>query len=165
MSFVATDEFWKEDEEGNKAGYYIQSPPNRLKIKQCQSPLRKALSQVNSNITRMTIKEVSSRDIVQSLLVQSSPPKTPFVVTREKFQEFDTPLDKFTARSSNLKVWSSSVLHILHMYNNIAKTLIPNFHVMHSEPSSPRVYRFPEFCNKVFHSCTIVEIFTWFLIL
>ncbi|KAL2934331.1 Kinesin-like protein KIN-10B [Bienertia sinuspersici] len=93
----------ENEEENSRTRTIIQSPPNRLKISSCQSPLRKALSPVNLNINRMAIKEVSSRDIVHSLLVESSPPKTPFVVTREKFQEFDTPLDKFNARSSNLK--------------------------------------------------------------
>uniref|UniRef100_A0A803N7L9 Kinesin-like protein n=1 Tax=Chenopodium quinoa TaxID=63459 RepID=A0A803N7L9_CHEQI len=69
----------------------------------CQSPLRKALSPVDSNITRLPVEEVSSRDNVLSLLFESSAPKTPFVVTREKFQDFGTPLDKFNARSSNMK--------------------------------------------------------------
>uniref|UniRef100_A0A803N602 Kinesin-like protein n=1 Tax=Chenopodium quinoa TaxID=63459 RepID=A0A803N602_CHEQI len=98
------DELLEDDEwENIRAGNLTQSPLNRPKIMACQSPLRKALSLVDSNITRLPVEEVSSRDNVLSLLFESSAPKTPFVVTRDKFQDFGTPLDKFNARSSNMK--------------------------------------------------------------
>ncbi|KNA17503.1 hypothetical protein SOVF_079200 [Spinacia oleracea] len=94
------DELLEDDEreENNRAGKFIQSPSNRPKITACQSPLRKALSPINSNITTMPIVEVSSKDNVLS-----TTPKTPFIVTREKSQDVDTPLDKFNIRSSNMK--------------------------------------------------------------
>ncbi|XP_010685130.1 kinesin-like protein KIN-10B [Beta vulgaris subsp. vulgaris] len=100
---LRTDELSKEDEAtSNKVGNFIQSPPNRPKIQPCQSPLRKALSPVNCNIIRMPIEEVSSRDCVLSLLHGSSDPKTPFMVTRG-MSDFDTPMEKYYARSSSLK--------------------------------------------------------------
>ncbi|KAK9684192.1 hypothetical protein RND81_10G193000 [Saponaria officinalis] len=91
----------------NQANNFAHSPANRRKIMSCQSPLRKALSPINYNITKMEISEVSSRDNVLSALLgtnfESNNPKTPFVVTREKLQDAKTPLDKFNACSSNLK--------------------------------------------------------------
>ena len=98
------DESLEKYEENNKAGNFCQLPPNRLHINGCQSPTRMALTPVNSNITKMTIKEVSSRDDVLSLLLDSDAPKTPFILMREKFQDCNTPLDRFNARTSNLKV-------------------------------------------------------------
>ncbi|KAL9247428.1 hypothetical protein vseg_020860 [Gypsophila vaccaria] len=102
------DELLEEDEgDNNRAHNFIQSPANRPKIMSCQSPLRKALSPVNSNITKLTINEVSSRDSVLCALLETSfesdNPKTPFVVTREKLQHAKTPLEKFNASSSNMK--------------------------------------------------------------
>ncbi|CAO2820550.1 unnamed protein product [Amaranthus hypochondriacus] len=97
------DESFEKNEENKKAGNFCQSPPNRPHINGCQSPTREALTPVNSNITKMKIKEVSSRDDVLSLLLDSDAPKTPFILMREKFQDCNTPLDRFNARSSNLK--------------------------------------------------------------
>ncbi|KAL9264282.1 Kinesin-like protein, partial [Drosera capensis] len=59
------------------------------------SPLRMALCPLNSNITSTPNKELSSCCQVST--------ETPFVSTRDKYQDFGTPLDKFTARSSALK--------------------------------------------------------------
>ncbi|GAB2295796.1 hypothetical protein Dimus_029952 [Dionaea muscipula] len=60
------------------------------------SPLRGALSPLNLNITNTSYDEFSSKYQVISK-------NTPFVSTREKFQDFGTPLDKFSIRSSSLK--------------------------------------------------------------
>ncbi|GAB2263940.1 hypothetical protein Droror1_Dr00026074 [Drosera rotundifolia] len=59
------------------------------------SPLRMALCPLNSNITSTPNKELSSCCKVST--------ETPFVSTRDKYQDFGTPLDKFTARSSAMK--------------------------------------------------------------
>uniref|UniRef100_A0A803ND18 Kinesin-like protein n=1 Tax=Chenopodium quinoa TaxID=63459 RepID=A0A803ND18_CHEQI len=56
------DELLEDDERANIRANLIQSPPNRPKKIACQSPLRKALSPVDSNITRLPVEEVSSRD-------------------------------------------------------------------------------------------------------
>lgn len=99
------DELLEEDEKmtSDAAHTVLQSPPNRPITKSCQSPLRNPLSPVHTNICRIPIEDISSKESVLSLLLESQNPTTPFVVTREKFRDFDTPLDKFSARTSNLK--------------------------------------------------------------
>ncbi|GMH23084.1 hypothetical protein Nepgr_024927 [Nepenthes gracilis] len=93
------EELMDEEKEttGRTAVSIGSSPCNSItKVYERESPLRKALSPINSNITRTALKETSSRE-------DEACRKTPFVVTRDKFQDFGTPLDKFTVRSSSLK--------------------------------------------------------------
>lgn len=147
ISLLITDELLEDDEreENNRAGKFIQSPSNRPKITACQSPLRKALSPINSNITTMPIVEVSSKDNVLS-----TTPKTPFIVTREKSQDVDTPLDKFNIRSSNMKVLQSYISPTQCADWFISNFLTPEFCFICSELSYSGVYRFSQYCNKVF---------------
>lgn len=135
---LRTDELSKEDEAtSNKVENFIQSPPNRPKIQPCQSPLRKALSPVNCNIIRMPIEEVSSRDCVLSLLHESSAPKTPFMVTRG-MSDFDTPMEKYYARSSSLKV---TELHKSYIFCRFSSNLADSISPLHvSELSGSGVY-------------------------
>ncbi|XWS55661.1 hypothetical protein CRYUN_Cryun09bG0020300 [Craigia yunnanensis] len=68
-----------------------------------ESPLRKVLSPINSNIILEPLKERSSKDKF-SLLYEPHTPQTPFMTSAtNKFQNVGTPLDKFNAWSSNLK--------------------------------------------------------------
>ena len=105
-TYPVVDELLEEDEKTahDTVHTVLQPPPNRPKTKSCQSPLRNLLSPVNTNTCRLQIEDISSKENVLSALVESQNPTTPFVVTREKFQDFDTPLDKFSARTSNFKV-------------------------------------------------------------
>ncbi|KAA8516428.1 hypothetical protein F0562_016721 [Nyssa sinensis] len=80
---------------------YLESSPICDRIEALQSSLRKVLSPLNS---KMNIENMSSRDQICVLLFDPKTPKTPFVLTSaNKFQTTGTPLDKFNARSSNLK--------------------------------------------------------------
>ncbi|XP_074307065.1 kinesin-like protein KIN-10B isoform X2 [Silene latifolia] len=100
-SVALPDELLEEDERAkNRANNDIHySSDNRPKILFCQSPLRKALSPINCNISNSAINKVSSREDEFS----ANTPNTPFIVTRENPQDFKTPLEKFSACSSNLK--------------------------------------------------------------
>ena len=70
-----------------------------------ESPLRKVLSPINSNIIPKPLKERSSKDQF-SLLYEPHTPQTPFMTSAtNKFQNVGTPVDKFNAWSSNLKVF------------------------------------------------------------
>ncbi|KAL8129749.1 hypothetical protein V2J09_018904 [Rumex salicifolius] len=74
------------------------------KAHQMASQQRTALSDIDSNISRIPLEEISLSEQEDTLwLLETTPPKTPFVVTRDKFQDFGSALDKFQARSSNLK--------------------------------------------------------------
>ena len=69
-----------------------------------ESPLRKVLSPINSNINADPFKERSSKDQF-SLLYEPHTPQTPSItIATNKFQNGGIPLDKFNAWSSNLKV-------------------------------------------------------------
>ncbi|XVE76365.1 hypothetical protein DITRI_Ditri12bG0166600 [Diplodiscus trichospermus] len=68
-----------------------------------ESPLRKVLSPINSNIIPEPLNGRSSKDQF-SLLYEPHTPQTPSMTnTTNKFQNVGTPLDKFDAWSSNLK--------------------------------------------------------------
>ncbi|XWS59813.1 hypothetical protein CRYUN_Cryun08bG0154100 [Craigia yunnanensis] len=78
------------------------SPVNERKTAM-QSPLRKVLSPINSNIIPEPLKEQSSKDQC-SLLYEPNTTQTPSMTNAtNKFPNFGTPLDKFNAWSSNLK--------------------------------------------------------------
>ncbi|GAB4833797.1 hypothetical protein Ancab_032046 [Ancistrocladus abbreviatus] len=85
----------KENITTIKAVDPVRSSPNNEKSKAYGSPARRALSPINSNITRIPPKDFSPGD--QEFENFS------FVVSRDKFQDLGTPLDKFNARSSNFK--------------------------------------------------------------
>lgn len=99
------DEILEAEENLESNRDIFQSPPYRPKNRGCGSTLRKPLSPINLNIsiTRMPVEEISSRHNMLAVPLESDTPRTPFVSTREKFVDFNTPLDKFNARSSNLK--------------------------------------------------------------
>ncbi|KAH9613420.1 hypothetical protein KSS87_003763 [Heliosperma pusillum] len=98
------DELLEKDERAkNRADNDIHSSDNRPKILSRQSPLRKALSPINCNISNSAMKEISSREDMLSAFLVTSTPNTPLIVSRENPQDFKTPLEKFSACSSNLK--------------------------------------------------------------
>lgn len=72
-----------------------------------QSPLRKALSLINSNASTKLQEKQSDTDEHCPVLE----PKTPFTATctSNKFQPIGTPLDKFSARSTSFKVYEIEV--------------------------------------------------------
>ncbi|CAK9184206.1 unnamed protein product [Ilex paraguariensis] len=72
--------------------------PTREKSKALPGSLRKVLSPINSNIN---IEHILSRDQIYPAL---SDPKTPSILMADNnYKTIGTPLDKFNARSSNLK--------------------------------------------------------------
>lgn len=75
------------------------SPANERKTT-TQSPLRKVLFPINSNITLEALKEQSSKDQCSLLLHEPITPQTPSMTSATNNH---TPLDKFNALSSNLK--------------------------------------------------------------
>ncbi|XVF55284.1 hypothetical protein PTKIN_Ptkin06aG0024500 [Pterospermum kingtungense] len=78
------------------------SPVNERKTAM-QSPLRKVLSPINSNIILEVLKEQSSKD-QGSLLHEPDAPQTPSMTSvTDKFANIGTPIDKFNALSTNLK--------------------------------------------------------------
>ena len=80
------------------------SPVNERKTAM-QSPLRKVLSPIHSNIIPEPLKEQSSKDQC-SLLYAPNTPQTPSMTSAtNKFPNVGTPLDKFNAWNSNLKVF------------------------------------------------------------
>ncbi|XWS55662.1 hypothetical protein CRYUN_Cryun09bG0020300 [Craigia yunnanensis] len=86
-----------------------------------ESPLRKVLSPINSNIILEPLKERSSKDKF-SLLYEPHTPQTPFMTSAtNKFQNVGTPLDKFNAWSSNLK--SSLIQEYIEFLNTATRGL------------------------------------------
>lgn len=69
-----------------------------------QSPLRKALSFINSNANTKLQEKQSDTD-EHCPVLEPKTPKTPFTATctSNKFQPIGTPLDKFSARSTSFK--------------------------------------------------------------
>ncbi|KAL5807120.1 hypothetical protein ACOSQ3_030008 [Xanthoceras sorbifolium] len=82
----------------------VASSPICERISATQSPLRKALSPINTDVNQTHMEELSFKAQFGPLF-EPKTPKTPFIGTcpTNKFQPICTPLDKFSAHSSNLK--------------------------------------------------------------
>ncbi|XP_022767537.1 kinesin-like protein KIN-10B [Durio zibethinus] len=94
------------------------SPVNERKTAM-QSPLRKVLSPIHSNIIPEPLKERSSKDQF-SLLYEPHTPQTPSITSAtNKFQNVGTPLDKFNVWSSNLK--SSLIQEYIEFLNTASR--------------------------------------------
>lgn len=96
--------------DSNQSNDSIEASPFSEKKNTQQSPLRKALSPINSNLNQTPNKEIASTGHKCPVLFE---PKTPSIVTcaKDKFVTITTPLDKFNAMSSNLKVCNKIPLH------------------------------------------------------
>ncbi|KAM7468080.1 hypothetical protein LguiB_015642 [Lonicera macranthoides] len=97
----------------------VGSLPIKEKIKALQMSLRKVLSPIDSNIN---IENMSSKDQICLVFLDPNTPKTPFVLKNADnttFQNFDTPLDKFTIQSSHLK--SSLLQEYIEFLNTASK--------------------------------------------
>ncbi|XP_021289422.1 kinesin-like protein KIN-10B [Herrania umbratica] len=85
-----------------------------------ESPLRKVLSPINSNINPGSLKEQSSKDQFFSLSYEPNTPKTPSMASAtKKFQDVGTPIDKFNAWSSNIK--SSLIQEFIEFLNTASR--------------------------------------------
>lgn len=83
------------------------SPPISEKIRALQNSIRKVLSPIYSNTNTTPCKDLSSNDRICLVLLDPRTPKTPHVLNCDHDENFgvnDTPLDKFNAQSSSLKV-------------------------------------------------------------
>lgn len=85
----------------------VEEPPSKEERKTAmQSPLRKVLSPINSIINPGSLKEQSCKDQFFALSYEPNTPKTPSMASAtNKFQDVGTPIDKFNAWSSNIKVF------------------------------------------------------------
>jgi len=74
------------------------------KIQELRHSLRKVLSPIPSNVAANN--HLSSDERICIVLLEPKTPKTPCVLTYDKDEAHitDTPLDKFNALSSNVKV-------------------------------------------------------------
>lgn len=84
---------------------YVSSSPIFESEGATQSPLRKALSPINLNINAKPHEKLSDTDQHCSV-PETNSPKTPFTATcgSNQLLLIGTPLDKFSARSTSLKV-------------------------------------------------------------
>lgn len=88
----------------------MRSPSMKEKIQQLHQSLRKVLSPVPSNVA--TNDQLSSDDRICIVLLEPKTPQNPktpktpcfFACDMDEAQATKTPLDKFNALSSNLKV-------------------------------------------------------------
>ncbi|XP_043694340.1 kinesin-like protein KIN-10C [Telopea speciosissima] len=96
----------------------LGSPPTNDRIRELQNSIRKILSPINPNINTKTLEDLSSKDRVCLVFFEPTTPKTPYPITYDSngVQITGTPLDKFNARSSNLK--SSLVQEYLAFLNS-----------------------------------------------
>ncbi|KAJ4704680.1 Kinesin-like protein [Melia azedarach] len=83
----------------------LASSPNCESKTAVQSPFRKALSPINFNVNAKHHEKLSCAEQHCSEVEPKTPKTTPFTVTsaNNKLQPINTPLDKFSARSSCLK--------------------------------------------------------------
>ncbi|KAF3449192.1 hypothetical protein FNV43_RR09920 [Rhamnella rubrinervis] len=94
----------QSNKDESSAKIVASSPISEKKNTQ-RSPLRKVLSPVNTNINQKPLDEFSFTDQPCILNFEPRTPKTPSILTcaNNRFQPLGTPLDKFNAKSSNLK--------------------------------------------------------------
>jgi len=79
--------------------------PVTEKTNALQSSSRKVLSQIDTNINRTPLEGLTSTGQPCPDFFEPITPKRPFIDTSpNKLQILGTPLDKFNAESSNLKV-------------------------------------------------------------
>ncbi|XP_042512318.1 kinesin-like protein KIN-10B [Macadamia integrifolia] len=90
----------------------VGSPPTNDRVRELQNSIRKILSPINPNINTKNLEDLSSKDRVCVVFFEPTTPKTPYPIT-------GTPLDKFNARSSNLK--SSLVQEYLAFLNSASR--------------------------------------------
>lgn len=87
------------------AGNGVGSSPVTEKTNTRQSSSRKVLSQIDTNINQKPLEGLSSTGQPCPDFFEPITPKRPFIDTSpNKLQILGTPLDKFNAQSSNLKV-------------------------------------------------------------
>lgn len=85
-------------------------PINEEKYTVLRSPLRKVLSPINANINRNPSDGFSYTDQSYPFLLEAKTPKTPSIFACASNGFSKTPLDKYNAQSSNLKVGSENIL-------------------------------------------------------
>lgn len=80
-------------------------------LKACEVTPRKVLSPINSNVNN---ENLSTKDQIHLICNQQTPMST-FALSSfdENIAALGTPLDKFGARSSNLKVSTESFCHYI----------------------------------------------------
>ena len=99
------DEASDKEENMTAAANGVGSSPVTEKTNALQSSSRKVLSQIDTNITQKPLEGLSSTGQSCPDFLEPITPKRPFIETSaNKLQIFGTPLDKFNAQSSNLKV-------------------------------------------------------------
>jgi hypothetical protein len=103
--YVWIDEPSDKEENVTFAANGVGPSPVTEKTNALQSSSRKVLSQIDTNINRKPLEGLTSTGQPCPDFFEPITPKRPFIDTSpNKLQILGTPLDKFNAESSNLKV-------------------------------------------------------------
>ncbi|KAK9122702.1 hypothetical protein Sjap_012304 [Stephania japonica] len=118
---TCTDESLKENTTSTQCAESIESPSMRERIREIQASLRKVLSPINSNSKAKQFDDLPSKDRLCLVFFEPKTPKSPYVVTcdGDDLQATNTPFEKFSAKSSNLK--STLVQEYLTFLNSATK--------------------------------------------
>ncbi|KAK9156658.1 hypothetical protein Scep_003232 [Stephania cephalantha] len=118
---ACSNECSKENTTSTRCTDSIESPSMRERIRAIQGSLRKVLSPINSNSKAKPFDDHPSKDRLCLVFFEPKTPKSPYVVTcdGDDLQATNTPFEKFSAKSSNLK--SSLVQEYLTFLNSASK--------------------------------------------
>ncbi|KAK9170488.1 hypothetical protein Syun_002628 [Stephania yunnanensis] len=102
---ACSNECSKENSSSTRCTDSIESPSMRERIRAIHGSLRKVLSPINSNSKAKPFDDHISKDRLCLVFFEPKTPKSPYVVTcdSDEFQATNTPFEKFSAKSSNLK--------------------------------------------------------------